>query len=166
MVNALVSPLHVERLVSKEAALAGLLLAALGAVGPAVANDRHVATLKGVSGDISVARKDATLDAEAGTKLFISDRIVSGADSSAGLVFKDGTVVTIGPSADIQVRDYTFEPKREKYDFFIYLARGAAIYTSGMLGKLSPETVKVATPVATIGVRGTRFIVDAGQPRP
>lgn len=74
--------------------------------------------------------------------------------------------MTLGPSADIQVRDYTFEPKREKYDFFVYLAKGAALYSSGMIGRLSPEAVKVATPIATIGVRGTRFIVDAGQPRP
>ena len=143
-------------------ALAGLF----GFIGSVGANDGHVATLKGVSGDVSVARKDATLEAGSGTKLFVSDRIVSGTDSSAGIVFKDGTVLTVGPSADVQVRDYTFEPKREKYDFFVYLARGAAIYTSGLIGKLSPEAVKVATPIATIGVRGTRFIVDAGQPQP
>ncbi|WP_439517648.1 FecR family protein [Hydrogenophaga sp.] len=153
--------------VSRTCLLAAMgLSAALGAVGHARANDAPVATLKSVSGDISVARKDALVDAGSGTQLFVSDRIVSGTNSSAGIVFKDGTVMTVGPSADIQVRDYTFEPKREKYDFFVYLAKGAAIYSSGMIGKLSPEAVKVATPIATIGVRGTRFIVDAGQPRP
>ncbi len=145
------------------AAVLGLLVAQAG---PASANDGHVATLKGVTGDISISRKDGSIDAEAGTRLFVSDRIVSGADASAGIIFKDGTVLTVGPSADLLVRDYTFEPKREKYEFFVYLARGAALYASGMMGKLSPETVKVATPIATIGVRGTRFIVDAGQPRP
>jgi hypothetical protein len=146
-------------------ALVGLL-AAFGVVDPAGANDGPIATLKRASGDISVMRKDSTLDAGSGTKLFISDRIVSGADSSAGIVFRDGTVLTVGPSADVEMRDYTFEPRSEKYEFFVYLARGAAIYASGMIGKLSPEAVKVATPIATIGVRGTRFIVDAGQPRP
>jgi hypothetical protein len=143
-----------------------VLVGLCAVLGTARANEVAVATLKSVSGDISVARKDTMLDAGTGTKLFVSDRIISGTDSSAGIVFKDGTVMTLGPSADMQVRDYTFEPRREKYDFFVYLAKGAAIYASGMIGKLSPEAVKVATPIATIGVRGTRFIVDAGQPRP
>ena len=142
------------------------LVGPLGFVGSAHANGEQVATFKNVSGEIGITRNGTTLDAVSGSTLFVSDRIVSGTGSSAGIVFKDGTQLTLGPSTDIQVRDYTFEPKREKYDFFVSLARGAAIYSSGMIGKLSPEAVKVATPIATIGVRGTRFIVDAGQPRP
>ncbi len=139
----------------------------LGLVGPfallgeAAANDGHVATLKNVSGNIGIARNETLLDAEPGMNLFVSDRITSGADASAGIVFRDGTQLTVGPSTDIQVRDYTFEPKQSKYDFFLYLARGAAIYSSGMIGKLAPEVVKVATPTATIGIRGTRFIIEA-----
>lgn len=133
---------------------------------PASANDGHVALLKGVSGDISVSRQGVNLDADSGMKLFVADRVVSGTGASAGIVFKDGTVLTVGPSADVQVREFAFEPKRDKYEFFVYLARGAAVYSSGMIGRLAPEAVKVATPIATIGVRGTRFIVDAGASQP
>lgn len=140
------------------------LLAALalsGFVGSASANGEQIATFKNVSGDIGIARDGATLNAVAGSTLFVSDRIVSGTGSSAGIVFKDGTQLTLGPSTDIQVRDYTFEPKQAKFGFFVYLARGAAVYSSGMIAKLAPESVKVATPTATIGVRGTRFIIEA-----
>jgi hypothetical protein len=139
-----------------------------GWVAQASASDGHVALLKGVTGDISVARQGATLDADSGMKLFVADRIVAGAGASdaADIVFRDGTVLTVGPSADVQVRDFVFEPKRERYSFFVYLARGVALYSSGMIGALSPRAVQVATPIATVGVRGTRFIVDAGAPRP
>jgi hypothetical protein len=137
------------------------LLAPLGFVGSSIANDTHVATLKNVSGNIDIARQNGTLDAVSGMTVFVSDRIVSSAGASAGIVFKDGTLLTVGPSTDIQVRDYTFEPKQAKYDFFVYLAKGAAVYSSGMIGKLSPESVRVGTPTATIGVRGTRFIIEA-----
>jgi len=142
------------------ATLAGLV-AALGFVGVAVANDGHVATLKNVSGHIEIARNHVWLDAEPGMTLFVSDRITSGADGSVGIVFKDGTQLTVGPSTDILVRDYIFEPKLSKFEFFLYLARGAAVYSSGMIGRLAPEVVKVATPTATIGIRGTRFIIEA-----
>jgi hypothetical protein len=137
------------------------LLGLVAFVGSAGANDGHVATFKKVSGDIQIARNDTKLDAVSGTPLFVSDRIVSGTDASGGIVFNDGTVLTVGPSTDIQVRNYAFEPKQSKYDFFVYLFKGAAIYSSGMIGKLAPEAVKVATPTATIGIRGTRFIIEA-----
>lgn len=136
-------------------------LAPLGFVGTANANGDAVATFKNVSGDIGIARNGTTLDAVSGSTLFVSDRIVSGTASSAGIVFKDGTQLTLGPSTDIQVRDYAFEPKQAKYDFFVFLAKGAAVYSSGMIAKLAPEVVKVGTPTATIGVRGTRFIIEA-----
>jgi hypothetical protein len=132
-----------------------------GFVGSAHASGEHIATLKNVSGDIGIARNGSTLNAVSGSTLFVSDRIVSGTGASAGVVFKDGTQLTLGPSTDIQVRDYAFEPKQAKFEFFVYLARGAAVYSSGMIAKLSPESVKVATPTATIGVRGTRFIIEA-----
>ncbi|RJP70140.1 MAG: hypothetical protein C4535_05470 [Comamonadaceae bacterium] len=134
-----------------------------GLIGPAAANDDHIATFKNVSGDVKVERKDATLNGGSGMKLFVSDRILSGDGAAAGIAFKDGTLLTVGPSADLQVRDYAFEPKRDKYAFFVYLAKGAAIYSSGMMAKLAPESIKVATPIATIGVRGTRFIIEADK---
>lgn len=147
----------------KRLVLASLLTLAgpLGFVGSAHANGDHVATFKNVSGDIGIARNGTTLDAVSGSTLFVSDRIVSGSGSSAGIVFRDGTQLTLGPSTDIQVRDYAFEPKQAKFEFFVYLAKGAAVYSSGMIAKLAPESVKVATPKATIGVRGTRFIIEA-----
>ena len=52
-------------------------------------------------------------------------------------------------------------PKNSRYEFSLYMARGTAIYSSGKIGKLSPESVKVNTPTATVGVRGTRFIINA-----
>jgi hypothetical protein len=137
------------------------LMGPLVFVGTASASGEHVATFKNVSGDIGIARNGATLNAASGSTLFVSDRIVSGTGASAGIVFKDGTQLTLGPSSDIQVRDYAFEPKEAKFEFFVYLARGVAVYSSGMIAKLSPESVKVATPTATIGVRGTRFIIEA-----
>lgn len=132
-----------------------------GIVWAAHAKDDHVAMLENVLGNIDIARKDATLGALSGTTLFVSDRVISGTGASANIVFKDGTQLTVGPSTDIQVREFAFEPIQEKYGFFVYLARGAAIYLSGMIARMAPDEVKVGTPTATVGVRGTRFIIEA-----
>jgi hypothetical protein len=137
------------------------LAATVGFAAPAFAEDDHIALFKNVAGTMKIARKGQVIAAVPGSTLLTSDKVVSGADGSAGIVFKDGTRLTVGPSTEVEVRNYVFEPKVAKYEFAVYLARGTAVYSSGKIGKLAPESVKVDTPTATVGVRGTRFIIAA-----
>lgn len=138
------------------------MLAALSTLAaPAAAADEHVALFKNIVGQVHVQRGGASLAAVPGMQLFIEDRLTSDAGSSAGITFRDGTLLTLGARSDIKVRDYVFDPAQSKYAFSVYLAKGSAIYSSGKIGKLAPESVKVDTPTATVGVRGTRFIVEA-----
>jgi hypothetical protein len=127
----------------------------------AFAEDGHVAIFKNVTGSLKILRGDTIIDAAPGVTVFTADKVVSGPEASAGIVFKDGTLVTVGSSSELQIREYAFETKDSKYAFSMYLAKGSAIYSSGKIGKLSPESVKINTPTATVGVRGTRFIVTA-----
>ena len=123
------------------------------------AADQHVAIVKSVRGSVTVLRRGNSLTAMAGMHLFRSDQIRSGADSSAGIMFIDGTRVTVGAQSQIEIRDYLFRPDLARYRFFLQIKKGEAIYSSGRLGKLAPEKVQLKTPRATVGVRGTRFIV-------
>lgn len=76
-------------------------------------------------------------------------------------MLRDGTSLTLGPSTEVDLRDYAFEPRDAKYAFSLYLSRGSVIYSSGQIGRLAPEAVKVDSPTASVGVRGTRFIIQA-----
>lgn len=140
--------------------LAAMALACTAFAGSAA--EPHVALVKSVSGQASIVQDGSRRPAEAGMQLHAGDRIVTASRGTAAIVFRDGTMLTVGPAADIHVRDYVFEPKAAKYAFSLYMAKGAAIYESGKIGKLAPEAVKVETPKATVGVRGTRFLVEAG----
>lgn len=128
---------------------------------PLAAADLHVGLVKGVSGSVSIVQASATRVAEAGTQLQVADRIVTAPGATASIVFRDGTMLTLGGSADVHVRDYVFEPKTNRYAFSVYMGQGSAIYESGKIGRLAPESVKVETPQATVGVRGTRFLIEA-----
>jgi hypothetical protein len=123
--------------------------------------DAHVALFKNVVGTMKVVRADQSIDATPGMTLFATDKVVSGPGASAGIVFKDGTLVTVGASSEIEIRAYAFETKDSKFEFAMYLAKGSAIYSSGKIGKIAPESVKIDTPTTTVGVRGTRFIITA-----
>ena len=128
---------------------------------PLAAADLHVGLVKGVSGSVSIVQAIATRAAEAGTQLQVADRIVTAPGATASIVFRDGTMLTLGGGADVHVRDYVFEPKANRYAFSVYMGQGSAIYESGKIGRLAPESVKVETPQATVGVRGTRFLIEA-----
>lgn len=136
-------------------------LSAFCLAAPAHADDAHVAFFKNVTGTIKVVRDGETLDATPGLPVLQSDKVISGPKSAAGVVFKDGTLITVGASSELQIRDYAFDTKESKYQFSMYLARGSAVYSSGKIGKIAPESVKIDTPTTTVGVRGTRFIVTA-----
>lgn len=129
--------------------------------GGACADAEHIAIFKNVDGRVDVVRAGQTASAQSGDKLFISDQLKSSAGASAGVVFLDGTLLTVGPSTHISLRDYAYQPKEAKYAFSLYLDKGSAIYSSGQIGKLAPQTVKVDSPTASVGVRGTRFIITA-----
>jgi hypothetical protein len=129
------------------------------AVDAQVAQD-HAALVKSVTGVVKVTRQHTTFDATGGTTLQVSDRVVTAPGGSAAIVFRDGTLLTLGSGADILVRNYVFAPKDNKFAFSLYLTKGSAIYESGKIGKLSPQSVSVETPKATVGVRGTRFLIE------
>lgn len=140
-----------------------MLLSGAAARAEGVVADAHVAIVKHVSGHVRILRGGDSLEAAPGTALFVADRLVAQAQSSAGIVFRDGTLLTVGPDSDTAVRNYVFKPSESTYLFDVYLARGAAIYESGQIGKISPDSVKVSTPTATVGVRGTRFMIRADE---
>jgi len=122
----------------------------------------HVALIKSVSGRVTITQGGTAREATVDTHLRVTDRVVAAPGATAAIVFKDGTMLTLGAGADIVVRDYVFEPKANRYAFSLYMSKGSAVYESGKIGKLAPESVKVETPKATVGVRGTRFLIEAG----
>jgi hypothetical protein len=43
------------------------------------------------------------------------------------------------------------------------MAKGTFVYLSGLIGKLSPDAVKLTLPDATVGVRGTKLLIDVQE---
>ncbi len=122
--------------------------------------DQDIGFLKSKTGTVALIRAGLERSVEPGQHLFVTDTIVTGPQSSAGVVFQDGTVLTLGAVTSIEMQKYLFNPKEEQYGFEFYMKRGELIYSSGKLGKLAPEKINVKTPRATVGVRGTRFLLS------
>ncbi|MFM2066630.1 MAG: hypothetical protein RLZZ584_1539 [Pseudomonadota bacterium] len=142
---------------------AALLAGPCGAQAPT----DHVGLFKSTSGDVRVWRAGSpatsATPARTGDRILRTDIIRTGPAASAGITFVDGTRLAIDASSDVEIRRYLFEPERRQYEFDLHLRQGAALYTSGKLARLAPDAVKVNTPRATVGVRGTSFLISSEE---
>jgi hypothetical protein len=75
------------------------------------------------------------------------------------MVFRDDTLLSIGPDSELVVNEFLYSPAEGKLSLVARMLKGTAAFVSGIIGKLAPESVRFETPVATIGLRGTRFAV-------
>lgn len=115
-------------------------------------------------GKVLIARGEQSLPVSPGSKLLVNDVLSTGPDSTVGVVFRDDSTLSLGPGSRLVLRKFLFSPAEQELGLVARLTQGTMAYLSGLLGKLAPEKVRFETPVASIGIRGTRFAVRAGEP--
>jgi hypothetical protein len=114
-------------------------------------------------GEVVVIRSGEKIPLNIGDQLYQNDLIRTGADSSVGIIFEDNTILALGPKSEIVIDEYVFAPEKGMLSIITRMLRGTASYLTGMIGRRSPEAVKFQTPDATIGVRGTQFLVKVDE---
>ena len=136
--------------------------AATPAPAPATAETQQAGVLKSVQGEVHFLRADgAAQAARPGDAVSQVDRIRTGADSGASLRLRDGTVLVIGPQSQLDLKQYRFDTTTHDGSILLSLLQGSLRMVSGLIAKKQPEAVRIDTQTATIGIRGTDFIVSA-----
>ena len=117
-----------------------------------------VGMVKNVSGNAHVVRDGRSLAATPGFELFLGDRVTTDSNGSMGIMLRDETALSLGASTDTSIEQFVFEPRENKLGMVLRVGRGIFCYLSGRIAKLAPGSVRIETPVATLGVRGTYFV--------
>lgn len=112
-----------------------------------------------LKGHVLLVNSSESVNARENMHFRPGDTIRTGKNSSVGLIFKDDTVVALGANSELVVEDFIFNPAEEDLSFIARLIKGSFSFVTGQIGKLAPKKVKVQTPNATLGVRGTKFLV-------
>jgi len=120
--------------------------------------------VKVTEGAATVTRRDQTMPAAPGLPLEEGDILKTGADGHLGVVLRDDTRVSLGPDTEVRIDRFVFAPAQGQLALVLKMVRGVAAYVSGKIAQLSPDAVRVETPVATVGVRGTRFVAKVPAP--
>lgn len=131
----------------------------MGTVVAALGGETYAGHVKEARGAVEVVRAGKPLPVQEGFGVSEGDMIRTGEDGAVGIIFRDDTILSLGPESELSVERYLFSPREGHLAMIARMVRGTASYLSGTIGKLSPESVRFETPTATLGVRGTRFLV-------
>ena len=127
---------------------------------PCIAADQdHVGIVKSLAGDVSILRNGTPIKAAANTRLLKGDLVQTGKDGKVGMIFEDDTVISIGPNSRIVIENFLFQPNEKKLSFIARILQGTVSYLSGQIAKLAPNLVRIETPNATVGLRGTHVLI-------
>jgi len=139
--------------------LIAVTLPILLAFGVAVAAAQDAGQIKTSKGSAQIERSGQRLPATVGQVVQQGDVVVTGADGSVGLTFRDNSLVSIGPDSVLAIDRFVFDSTTHQGNFDASLKQGTLAVVSGKLAKQLPEAMKFKTPAAILGVRGTEFLV-------
>ena len=118
-----------------------------------------VGRIKVVTGSAFIVRAGALVPAQAGQAVFQADGLRTGAGGRVGITLRDDTRLSLGPNSEVRLDRFAYAPAENQVGFVLRIVRGVVAYVSGRIAKLSPDSIRLETPGAIVGVRGTTLAV-------
>jgi hypothetical protein len=119
--------------------------------------------VKVATGASFIVRGTKDIPANVGDLVYESDTLRTGADGRIGVTLKDDTRVSLGPSSEMRIERFVYAPAEGRLGMVLQFAKGVAAYVSGQIAKLAPDAVRLETPAAIVGVRGTSLGIRVGS---
>ncbi len=115
-----------------------------------------------MKGQVEAIRADGTrVTLNEGDPIYEGDTLITAGSAATGIIFADNSTMSMAGGARIVIDELVYNPADASANSQIFnVVKGAFVFTSGAIGKGNPEDVSVSTPVATIGIRGTRYAIN------
>ncbi|UVO39384.1 cadherin-like domain-containing protein [Bradyrhizobium arachidis] len=126
--------------------------------GAPAAGGKVVGHVVKMTGSASIVRNGVAIVANVGDAVYQSDVVQTGSGSTLGLVLDDGTTFNLSASSRFLLNELTYDASSTSNSSLMTLVQGAASFVAGQVAKTGD--MRVATPTATIGIRGTAVILD------
>jgi hypothetical protein len=111
-------------------------------------------------GGVTLQRNGAERTLTRGTELDNGD-VVRTNNGRAQIRFTDGSYVSLQPNTEFGIRDYRYEQKTDGSERgFFGLLKGAMRTVTGAIGRINRDRYQIATPTATVGIRGTGGVIQ------
>ena len=127
---------------------------------PAVAATEAVGKVASLKGSVRVEREGKSLQVKVGDAIHLQDKLQTGPDSRAEILFVDESRVRLAPDTTLEITEYLFDPDNKKRQSLLSLWSGKARFMVTKFADYVQKGFEVRTPEGTAGVRGTDFIIE------
>jgi hypothetical protein len=137
------------------------------AAGASAQQARPAGQFLSATGDVRiVARDGAQRQAARAAEFYEGESIVTGPGALGQLRMSDGALMSVRPNTEMKLDRYSFTGQNDTDpSFLLSVVKGGFRTITGLIGKIKRDSYKVATPSATLGIRGTDFeLVHVQQP--
>ena len=133
---------------------AALALFIVGA-GVAVADTASVGAVDKVQAEVAATQAGQTRALGVNSGIYFRDRCQSGEGARLQATLKDQTQLTLGENATLVIDEFVYDPVRSHGELSLRVVKGAFLYVGGRIEGEARAKVRILTPVAALGVRGT-----------
>src|SRR5271154_1072417 len=107
-----------------------------------------------VVGNVTIIRNGVSVALNVGDNVFKSDVIQTGADSSAGIAFPDGTALNLTADTRMALNEFIYDENATSGNSALFsLVEGTFSFVAAKVAHTG--NMEIATPVANLGIRGT-----------
>jgi hypothetical protein len=113
-----------------------------------------------LTGSATAIRNGVAVELHVGDNVMKGDVVQAGNGSLLNLTFIDGTVFGLSSNARMVLNEMVYDPNGSSNSSLLSLIQGTISFVAGETAKHGD--MKVDTPVATMGIRGTAVLVEIG----
>jgi hypothetical protein len=121
----------------------------------AIAEPLTVGAVDKVQAHVDATQAGQTRPLVINSDIYFRDRCQSGEGARLQVTLKDGTQLTLGEHATLVVDEFIYDPHTSRAELAIRVVKGAFLYVGGLIDKATDAKVRIRTPFAAIGIRGT-----------
>jgi hypothetical protein len=123
-----------------------------------------IGRVEATDGLVEAVRIDGTtVTLTKGDDIFQGDTLVTAKGAAIGITFVDDTIFSLGEEGRMVIDEMVYDPVTQEGAFSANLVQGVFTFVSGEIAKTGIDAMMVTTPVASIGIRGTKVAGRAAQ---
>jgi hypothetical protein len=125
------------------------------------ASDEPIGNVATLTGTATVIRNKDSLPLKLQDDIFLNDVLQTSANSSLGVTFNDATTFNLTANARITVDNYIYEDGGKQNSALFDVTKGTVAFVAAAVAKTGD--MKITTPTASLGIRGTTGLVEVPQ---
>lgn len=125
------------------------------------ADDEPIGNVATLTGTATVTRNNTATPLKAQDDIFLNDVLQTSANSTLGVTFNDSTTFNLTANATITIDNYIYQDGGKQNAALFDIAKGTVAFVAAEVAHTGD--MKISTPTATLGIRGTTGLVEVPE---